>query len=267
MLRREQLDLFASEHTGFLSDVSPRYLAGPGDARHTTHALAAAGWKVRSDPLAPVVDLVSPDRLHRLRHEPQTTADDAAWYLRSEGPFEHWYAQFTAIPVEILAGLTDRLLPSPAVEPPGVWELLADAGWSRTPRGDAAHSPDSMVSTEHLQIVRDDPARAWRITVRPDAGEGPLIWSAWIAHEPPPHLVSGLIAALTDTAPVQRDWSQTEAHYSALRTESRMTPEAYVAAHRTRLDTVGARVRATRRNASPSESTPPLKSAPLRQAR
>lgn len=94
----QQLDVFADDHTGILDDIAPRYLAGPGDARHITHALAAAGWKVRSDPLAPVVDLVSPDLRYRLRHEPQTMAGGAVWRLRSDDPHEHWYAQFTAIP-------------------------------------------------------------------------------------------------------------------------------------------------------------------------
>ncbi|MFF7337400.1 hypothetical protein ACFZAT_08660 [Streptomyces sp. NPDC008163] len=35
---------FARTHaTQLLHDTSPRHLAGPGDARHVTHGLAAAG--------------------------------------------------------------------------------------------------------------------------------------------------------------------------------------------------------------------------------
>ncbi|MGW6454410.1 DUF317 domain-containing protein [Streptomyces sp. NPDC055078] len=259
MLRREQVDRFAAENTGFLDDVSPRYLAGPGDARHVTHALAAAGWRVRSDPLAPVVDLISPDHRYRLRHEPQTMAGGAIWSLHSDAPEAYWYAQFTAIPVEILAGLTDQLfLPPPAVGPYGVWDLLADADWSQTSHGDGtvARSPSGMVSVKHRQITTGYESRAWRIEARPAPDEGPRIWGAWIVYEPPPHLITGLAAALTDPSPLQRTWAQPEAHYSARRTESRVTPQAYVKAHRTRVDAVRARVRAARR-ANPPTSTAP----------
>ncbi|MFI1885966.1 DUF317 domain-containing protein [Streptomyces jumonjinensis] len=273
MLNQRQLDGFAADHTGFLDDIAPRYLAGPGDARHITHALAATGWKVRSDPLAPVVDLVSPDLRYELRHEPQIMPGGATWRLRSNNPLEHWYAQFTAIPAEILAGLTDQLfLPPPAEQPPGVWDLLADAGWPHTPHqaSSVARSPDGMVSVEHLQITEGHEARAWRIEVRPRPDQGPVIWSAWIAYEPPAHLITGLVAALTDPAPLQRNWGQTEAHYSARRTESRVAPEAHVDAHRTRIDTVRAQIRAARRSNSSASSAPspaPSASSPLRQAR
>ncbi|WP_329558888.1 DUF317 domain-containing protein [Streptomyces uncialis] len=272
MLSRQQLDVFADDHTGILDDIAPRYLAGPGDARHITHALAAAGWKVRSDPLAPVVDLVSPDLRYRLRHEPQTMAGGAVWRLRSNDPHEHWYAQFTAIPAEILAGLTDQLvLPRPVKEPPCVWDLLADADWSHTTShgdGAEARSPDALVSVEHRRIAEGYEGRAWRIEVRPRPDEGPVIWTAWIAYEPPPHLISALAATLADPAPLQRTWTQNRAHYSARRTESRVTSEAHVAAHRARIETVRARVRAARRANSPASTTPsPAPPPSLRQAR
>ncbi|MCZ4103661.1 hypothetical protein O3W51_47220 [Streptomyces sp. H39-C1] len=47
-----QLAAFASTHAWQIPfDTSPRHLAGPGDARHVTHGLAAAGWTPTSDPL------------------------------------------------------------------------------------------------------------------------------------------------------------------------------------------------------------------------
>ncbi|MFI1013118.1 DUF317 domain-containing protein [Streptomyces sp. NPDC020965] len=273
MLSQRQLGVFASDHTSFLDDIAPRHLAGPGDARHVTHALAAAGWKAQSDPLAPVVDLVSPNLRYQLRHEPQIMAGGATWRLRSHDPLDYWHAQFTTIPVEILAGLTDQLfLPPPAEETPGVWDLLDNAGWSRTAikDGTAARSPDGMVSFENLRITKGYEDRAWRVHVRSRPDKGPVIWSAWIAYEPPPHLITGLAAALTDPAPLQRNWGQTEAHYSARRTDSKVTPEAHVAAHHTRIDTVRAQVRATRRANPPASRAPspgPTPSQSLRQAR
>ncbi|MFD9715785.1 DUF317 domain-containing protein [Streptomyces sp. NPDC059076] len=275
MLSQRQLDAFAEDHLGFLDDIAPRYLAGPGDARHVTHALAAAGWKVTSDPLVPVIDLASPDRRHQLRHDPQTMTGTSTWRLNNEDPDAYWCAQFSQIPVEILAGLTGSLvLPPTAAEPPTVWDLLTNVGWTRTPYEDGAgsRSPDGMVSVEHRRITEGYEGRVWRIEVRPRPDEGPVIWSAWIAYEAPPHLITGLVAALTDPAPLQRTWAQNRAHYSAQRTDSPVTPEAHVAAHRTRISTIRARVRAARREAKKTLTTTaappaPAPSAPVRQAR
>ncbi|MFD4829153.1 hypothetical protein ACFWPV_04740 [Streptomyces uncialis] len=97
-----------------------------------------------------------------------------------------------------------------------------------------------------------------------------MIWSAWIAYEPPPHLITALATALTDPAPLQRTWAQNGSHYSARRTESQVTPEAHVQAHLTRIDTVRARVRAARRANHQTSTMPSPAAAPspsLRQAR
>ncbi|CAM5323736.1 hypothetical protein STENM36S_05492 [Streptomyces tendae] len=52
-LSERQLDAFADKQAGQIPfDTSPRHLAGPGDARHVTHGLAAAGWATVSDPLS-----------------------------------------------------------------------------------------------------------------------------------------------------------------------------------------------------------------------
>ncbi|MFG3348655.1 hypothetical protein ACGF1Z_26795 [Streptomyces sp. NPDC048018] len=71
MIDSRQLDAFADDYLGKLgSPVSPRYLAGPGDPRHITHALCAAGWTVNSDPLHPAIRMKSPDREHELVFKP-----------------------------------------------------------------------------------------------------------------------------------------------------------------------------------------------------
>ncbi|MFF6975206.1 MULTISPECIES: DUF317 domain-containing protein [Streptomyces] len=277
LLKRQQLDLFTGDHTGrLLDDVSPRYLAGPGDARHVTHALAAAGWILRSDPLAPVVDLVSPDLRYRLRHEPGPGSPRLGWHLDGSHAEGTWYASFGAVPVEILAGFTDQvLLAPPAADLPDVWAVLADAGWTHTRlmNGDEAHSPDGTVHIEKRPICDEaDEVPAWRIEVRSDPGYGPPIWTAWIAHAPPPHVVHGLVTALVDPAPLQRNWQQDAGHYSARRTESSVTATTYVQSHLDRIDTVRALVQAARRRAKKTltntpASTPPAPSAPVRQAR
>lgn len=272
------MGLFAADHSSsLLDDVSPRHLAGPGDARHVTHALAAAGWAVQSDPLSPVVDLMSPDLRHQLRHNPQPETSRSGWHLNSRAPGEHWYASFGPIPAEILGGFTDGLLlPPPATDVPEVWDVLNAAGWTRTrlPDGDEARSPDGMVHIEKRPICAEvDETPRWRIEVRPDPDYGLPVWTAWIAHCPPPHLIHGLVGALIDPAPLQRNWQQSEGHYSARRTESSVTPTAFVQAHRDRIETVRTQVRAARRQAKKALTTAtaappaPVPSAPARQAR
>ncbi|MFI1185791.1 hypothetical protein [Streptomyces californicus] len=50
-LNERQLAAFADKHAWKIPfDTSPRHLAGPGDARHVTHGLAAVGWNTVSDP-------------------------------------------------------------------------------------------------------------------------------------------------------------------------------------------------------------------------
>ncbi|MFF0448012.1 DUF317 domain-containing protein [Streptomyces sp. NPDC004609] len=277
MLKQAQLDLFAADHADrLLDDVSPRHLAGPGDARHVTHTLAAAGWTTRSDPLAPVVHLKSPDLCYQLQHEPQQAMVRSGWHLTGSVPGERWYASFGPVPAEIMAGFTDALLlPQTAPDLPEVRDTLAAAGWTHTrlPDGHAAHSPDGTVRIEHRPIRAEvDETPAWRIEVRPDPDHGPPVWTAWIAYFPPPHLIHGLVTALINPAPLQRNWQESEGHYNARRTESSVSPQAYVQAHRDRIDAVRAQVRAARRQAKKALTTsrtphPCVPSAPVRQAR
>jgi hypothetical protein len=276
VLKQAHLGLFAADHTGLLDDVAPRHLAGPGDARHITHALAAAGWAIQSDPLAPVVDLVSPDRRYQLQHEPQQATVRSGWRLTSSAPGEHWYASFGRVPAEILAGFTDALLlPPPATDLPEVWDTLAAAGWTptRLPDGHEARSPDGLIHIQQRPICAEvDETPAWRIEVRPDPAYGPPAWTGWIAYSPPPHLIHGLVGALIDPAPLQRNWREDTGHYTARRTESSVTPQAYVQAHRDRIELVRAQIRTARRQAKKALTTtaaagPPLPSTPVRQAR
>ncbi|MEU5162285.1 DUF317 domain-containing protein [Streptomyces sp. NPDC020875] len=267
MLTQRQTDLFAADHSGRLDDVSPRHLAGPGDPRHVTHALAAAGWALRSDALSPVIHLVSPDGLHQLRYGPTLTS--MTWRLDGTHADGHWYASFTSVPAEILTGFTDGLLiAAPAESPPPVWDVLTGAGWThtRSTTGNEARSPDGAIHLSHQPITgKEDPYFGWQITVSTERDHGPPLWTAWIAHFPPPHLVHGLVTALTDPAPVQRNWHEPEGHYRARRTESPVTPKQYARAHRDRIDTARAHVRAATRTLT---ATPPSPApAPVRQAR
>ncbi|UNZ01182.1 hypothetical protein SRIMHP_03415 [Streptomyces rimosus subsp. rimosus] len=66
-------------------DTSPRHLAGAGDARHVTHALAAAGWARTSDPFSPEVILRSPQGRCTLHFDPQSVTS-AWWRLRGPSP-------------------------------------------------------------------------------------------------------------------------------------------------------------------------------------
>ncbi|MEU1629230.1 DUF317 domain-containing protein [Streptomyces sp. NPDC020096] len=83
-MSERQLAAFADHHAWRIPfDTSPRHLAGPGDARHVTHGLAAAGWTRTSDPLSPEIVLRSPDHRHSLQFDPQS-ATSAWWRLRAE---------------------------------------------------------------------------------------------------------------------------------------------------------------------------------------
>ncbi|WP_228447387.1 hypothetical protein [Streptomyces paludis] len=70
-LSERQPASFADKHAGETVRHQPRHLAGPGDTRHVTHGLTAAGWSDVSDPLAEIVTR-SPDLRHRLQSAPQS---------------------------------------------------------------------------------------------------------------------------------------------------------------------------------------------------
>ncbi|MFF0740609.1 DUF317 domain-containing protein [Streptomyces sp. NPDC004111] len=264
-----QLAAYDSDHSFLiLDDVQPRVLAGPGDARHVTHVLLAAGWSLRSDPAAPSVHLVSPD----LRWELHCNAHrDSAWWRLTGSPPDggHVYASFgRQTPVEILAGLTDALWAAPAKAPvPDAWSVLEEAGWEVREEGEAARatSPDQLVRWECEVAYVDVPDTfTWRIEV---AGEhGPPVWRGYLNGTLPPHLMSGLARALADPQPLQRHaWGESMGHYTARQEPSTVSGRQVALAHRTRVKAAAARRRAARRTGlttTPGTPAPPRTAAP-----
>lgn len=135
MIDSRQLDAFNDDYLSKLgSPVSPRYLAGPGDPRHITHALYAAGWTVHSDPLHPVIRMKSPDREHELVFKPSPHHFHGWWKVHSTLG-DNWYASFSGdAPVEIIAGLTDALVrPTPDSASDDLAGILAEQAGSTQP--------------------------------------------------------------------------------------------------------------------------------------
>lgn len=174
-LSERQLAAFADEHAGQVPfDTSPRHLAGPGDARHVTHGLAAAGGSVVSDPLSAEIVLRSPDLGHRLQFDPQSTTL-ASWRLRAEATDAEpgWYAKFgERVPAEVLAGLTDALVAPAPTEPMSPLPVLEAAGWLIDGRGIAYGEPPGC-KVERLPENgagtvpwREQVRVAWHIDVR-----------------------------------------------------------------------------------------------------
>lgn len=233
-------------------DVRPRHHAGPGDPRHLTHTLVAAGWTPRSDPLSPHLVLRSPDGQFGLEMSPSISPGGAWWWLREHPtPTSNgWWAEFGDTPVEILGHVTDALalglplradsLPSPPLS------ALAAAGWGVSAR--EAVSPDRccrLAKTTTMWSVRTH-------TAPPPSGR--LVWHATLRPRTPPALVSALAAGLADPAPVQRStWDRTVAP-SVRQEPSLLSAEQIVAAHTERVHAL--RVR-------PLASRPPTGVAPL----
>ncbi|MFP8959222.1 DUF317 domain-containing protein [Streptomyces nanhaiensis] len=256
-----QLAAFADTHARRIPfDTTPRHLAGPGDARHVTHGLAAAGWTPTSDPLSPQIVLTSPDHRHSLQFDPHS-ATSAWWRLRAEATDTEpgWYAEFgELVPAEVLSGLTDALVAPPPREQPGPWRVLSSAGWLLD-APDAAHSPDALCHIELRHVDHHD-TPSWHIeTRRHDHGTpaGPRIWHAWFDGRTPSHLMTAFTAALADTAPLQRGMYDRIAHHSAVQRPSPLTSQQVVEAHTARLDTIRRQNRATRRPRPRAAAAPP----------
>lgn len=269
-MSEQQLAAFADKHASQIQfDTSPRHLAGPGDARHVTHGLAAAGWTRTSDPLSPEIVLHSPERRYSLQFDPQS-ATTAWWRLRGEATATEprWYAEFgELIPPEILGGLLDALIaPAPAKHDDPL-ACLVPAGWLLE-SATTARSPDGMCHV--VRPVDGDPwTSSWRIvTCKPgyDTPIGPRIWDAYLHKATPEHLVGALTAALADPAPLQRAMYDRTAHYSVEQTPSPLTPEQVVAAHTTRLTALSAQARAARRRKTTNPATAPAKAGTARPA-
>ncbi|MFE3329023.1 DUF317 domain-containing protein [Streptomyces sp. NPDC059176] len=212
MITRRQLDAFTNEYASKLgSPVSPRYLAGPGDPRHITHVLCAAGWSVPCDPLHPVIRMQSPDQQHELVFQPSAQYPRQWWTVHSGHGPDHWYAAFSgSTPVEIVAAITDTLLrPEPGKVQEDFAAILAKRGWEHTTNELGGHtivSPDRTTVAE--QRISPSMGRCgWQIEVArhhgPYGPEGPL-WSASLDIRTPAHVLGAMATALADPAPVPR---------------------------------------------------------------
>ncbi|MER6531640.1 DUF317 domain-containing protein [Streptomyces sp. NPDC001508] len=275
-VNERQLRAFADTHAWRIPfDTSPRHLAGPGDARHVTHGLAAVGWTRTSDPLSAEILLTSPDHRYTLQFDPQSSTS-AWWRLRAQGSdtAQHWYCEFgQLVPAEVLSSVTDTLVAPPASkpadEPADPWEAAASGGWLRDVDG-TAHSPDGMGHIE-LRHLDSKVTESWHIDVcEPGYGDpwGPRIWHARFDSHTPSHLVTAFITALVDPAPLQRGFFDATAHYSAVQERSQLRPQQVVDAHADRLASLGTRARTARRREQPattSVSAPATATAPIRR--
>ncbi|MFD8590805.1 DUF317 domain-containing protein [Streptomyces sp. NPDC059637] len=263
-----QLAAFADTHAWRIPfDTAPRHLAGPGDARHVTHGLAAAGWTRTSDPLSPKIVLRSPDHRHTLQFDPQSAAF-AWWQLRAETTDTEpgWYAEFgELVPAEILGSVTDALVTPPPRKQPDPWRVLSSAGWLLD-APNAARSPDVMCHIE-LRLIDRHEAPSWHIETREHghgAPEGPRIWHASFNSRTPPHLVTAFVTALADTAPLQRGMYDRTTHHSAVQKPSPLTPQQVVEAYTARLGGLRRQSRGARRLQRPTARTAPSKAGPAR---
>ncbi len=261
-----QLAAFADTHawrTPF--DTGPRHLAGPGDGRHVTHGLAAAGWTLTSDPLSPQIVLTSPDLRHSLQFDPQS-ATDAQWRLRAEPTDTEpgWYAKFGAlVPAEVLCAVADALVVPSAAEPRDPLDAADAAGWLIDTRG-AAGSLDAACRVERYPGGNTEAAVSWHVQAHEPERDfrGPRLWHAWFDAQTPIHLVEAFVTALTDPAPLQRGKFDRTAH-AAVQEPSTLSPQQVVDAHTERIRALRARACAVRRRPQPATAKAPVPSSPL----
>ncbi|MGW2721058.1 DUF317 domain-containing protein [Streptomyces sp. NPDC001492] len=243
-------------------DTSPRHLAGPGDPRHVTQALRAAGWTNQSDPDFPHVVLASPDFRHTLVLEPAPDTYSAWWRISSHTDKERWHALFGGnTPAEVIAGFTDALVhPAPATEP-DVWPALQAAEWTyaRDERGnESAHHPDGITTMERRATLTSD-YFSWIAEVALPTGLGGQrrLWNAYFDDHTPRHLLAGFAAALTNPAPVPRGHYDVPESHLVTQVERRRQGEHLAAAHDARLKAVRAAARKARRGAAPTTRAVP----------
>ncbi|MCX5274948.1 DUF317 domain-containing protein [Streptomyces virginiae] len=240
---------YAEDHaTKIPFETTPRPLAGPGDPRHVTHALLAAGWTLTSAPGDLRIALAGPDEArHQLVIDP--FASGSPWRIQSVD--WTWNASFDRmVPAEIIAGFTDGLLHGPRRGDSSPWEHMQKAGWAveRQPDGTGqarSPAPELPISAELRPIFNDSSDHmAWRI-VQPDHIGAP-IWKMWISGPVPEHLMAGLAEQLVSASPVLRGMYDLD-HYSARQNPSPLTPQQAVEAHFTRIDATRAQARSQRR--------------------
>lgn len=257
-----QLEAFAATHAWRVPfDTSPRYLAGPGDGRHVTHGLAAAGWRRTSDPLSPEIVLTSPDKRYHLHFDPQS-ATPAWWRLRAEPTgVKSWYAEFgELVPAEILAGLTDALIGPPPSEQPNPLRPLGSAGWLIEAQNSAV-SVDGMCHVELRTDRGDGSTPHWHVeAAEPLPGRlGARIWHASFDEHTPAHLVDAFVTALSDPAPLQRGMYERTAHHGAVQKPSHpLSRQQVLDAHTARLDALRTQARSARRRQQPATAKSPV---------
>ncbi len=268
------MDQFAEDHDHLGSAVSPRHLAGPGDPRHVTHALRAAGWHTASDPLHPTVTLHSPDYSHQLTLAPKPERPYRPWWrIRSPHGPAHWSAEFSGTtPVEIISGLTDALVQPPPEHLRSPWDLLISRGWSyhrESGGSESATSPDKAVSME-WEISPNVGTLGWAIEAvgRNNLDRPGFLWRARLDDNTPSHLVTAFAAALADPEPVLR--GRFEIPYGLplkQEQEEPLGPKA-AAAHAARLAQARRHRPKPALSTSPSvPSAPPRTTSPARPAR
>ena len=187
--------------------VAPRHLASGGDPAWIAVPLhRACGWSYSHDPLMPRVMLTSPDQRTLLRLEP---APDAPWWSLRHAPgpgWPAWSASFDArTPVEIIAALADALT-APDDAPAGTavsdpFEPLRQADWDQIDDG-MFTSPDGHVQVDRFVLHGSD---RWFITTSLSDDPGDWVWQARLDATTPAHLITPLIRALADPAPLRRD--------------------------------------------------------------
>ncbi|MFC9131394.1 DUF317 domain-containing protein [Streptomyces sp. NPDC057099] len=267
-MSERQLAAFADQHAGRIPlDTSPRHLAGPGDARHVTHGLAAAGWSPVSDPLSAEIVLRSPDLRHRLQFDPQSTTS-AWWRLQAAptGTEPGWYAEFGEhVPAEVLAGLTDALIAPPPTGPTSLLPVLEAAGWIIDGRGIAYSAPPGCKvlrlpeNSAGTVPWREQERVTWHIDVRDrfdDASRGTHLWHAAFNGHTPEHLVTAFVAALADPAPLQRGTFDHTAIHHVVQNPSSLTAQQTVDAHTTRIKALRAQARTARRQQTKAAMPP-----------
>ncbi|MFI8103417.1 DUF317 domain-containing protein [Streptomyces sp. NPDC086023] len=234
---------------------APRHLAGPGDPRHVTHPLLAAGWSVTSAPGDPRTVLTGPDQArHRLILDPLSTS-----YWQIEAADWTWNAAFgRMVPAEIVAGFTDRLLDGPRRSDVGPWARMEKAGWAVERRpdgtGEARSSGSRQLCAELIDFYDEAPERmTWRIEATSEY-DGPPAWRIWISGAVPERLLDGLAQQLVTTTPVVRGMYDPESN-GARQEPSGLSPEQVVDAHFARVDAIGRRALAHRRT-RPTASLP-----------
>ncbi|MEU8543216.1 DUF317 domain-containing protein [Streptomyces sp. NPDC048717] len=187
--------------------ISPRYLAGPGDAAWVTFPLhEASGWSHGHEPLLPRVFLASPDQKTLLRLEPRP--GDQWWRITHDSgtPATSWYASFGArTPVELIAAVTDTLT-DPSFNERAVYDPtqpLRKAGWETASSGEF-RSPDGIVKGERLNFSG---SASWFITAA--RGQDDVVWQARFDGSTPPAIVTAFTQALADSEPLRRSPEQT----------------------------------------------------------